>query len=108
MDSDEGLSCLSRNPTLKFEAMSSLFSSFSQIIGSTSRLTPIFSSSLEDKEGEDEEEDEANDEDGKAGGKVLAFWMGRAAVVFFFWASGRIMELEDERPTTRACLNVIF
>lgn len=77
MDLDGGLSCLSRNPTLKFEAMSSLFSSFSQIIEGTSRLTLIFSSSLEEKIGEDEEkyeeENEADDEDGKAGGKVLAF-----------------------------------
>lgn len=108
MDSDGGLSCLSQNPTLKFEAMSSLFSSSSQIIGNTSRLTPIFSSSLEDNEGEDEEEDEANDEDGKAGGRVIAFWMGQAVVVFFFWASGRIVELEDQQPTTGAYLNVIF
>ena len=72
IDSDKRLHCLSRNPTLKLEAISSSSSSSSsQIIGGTNRLTPTSALSLEDEENGDDDEDEANNEDKEAGSGVL-------------------------------------
>lgn len=69
IDLGKCLHCLLQNPTLKLVVISS--SSFSsQIIGSTSRLSLVFVSSLEEKKDEEEEE---CDEDAKTGGGVLAF-----------------------------------
>lgn len=70
MDSDRSLRCLSRNSTLKLEAVSSFSSFSSQITGGTSRLTPTFGSLLEGKE---DEEDKTDKKDWEAGGGVLAF-----------------------------------
>lgn len=73
MDSDRCLHCLSQNPTLKLEAISSSSSSSSsQIIGGTNRLTPTFALSLEDEENGDDDEEEADNEDKEAGNGVLA------------------------------------
>lgn len=70
MDLNRCLRCLSRNPALKFVAMS-LSSSFSQILGGTTRSTPAFGSLMRAEEDEDGEEDEADGEDGGVGGRVL-------------------------------------
>lgn len=72
MDSDRRLHCLSRNPILKLEAISSSSSSSSsQIIGGTTRLTPVSGSWLEDEEDENDEEDGADEENMDARGRVL-------------------------------------
>lgn len=80
MDSDKRLHCLSQNSALKLEAIS-FSSSSSQIIGGTSRLTPVSSSSLQDEEDEDDETDE---EDKDVGSRVLALWTERVLGFFFF------------------------
>ena len=73
MDSDRCLHCLSQNPTLKLEAISSSSSSSSsQIIWGTNRLTPTFALSLEDEENGDDDEEEADNEDKEAGNGGLA------------------------------------
>lgn len=53
IDSNRHLHCLSHNLALKLVAISSSSSSL-QIIGSTSRLSPVFVSSLEEEEDEEE------------------------------------------------------
>ncbi|KAJ9709478.1 hypothetical protein PVL29_001116 [Vitis rotundifolia] len=73
MDSNRRLRYLSRNLTLKFEAMSSSSSFSSQIMGGTTLSTPVSGSLLEAEEDEDDEEVEANREEGDVGGRVLTF-----------------------------------
>lgn len=80
IDSDKRLHCLSQNSTLRLEAIS-FSSSSSQIIGGTSRLTPVSSSSLQDEEDEDDETDE---EDEDVGSRVLALWTEQVLGFFFF------------------------
>ena len=74
MDLDKRLHYLSRNPTLKFEAIYSFsFSLSSQVIGGTTWSTLTFGSLLEAEEDEDDEEDEVDEEERDTGGEVLAF-----------------------------------
>ncbi|KAJ9680219.1 hypothetical protein PVL29_019505 [Vitis rotundifolia] len=81
MDLDKRLRCLSRNPILKLEAISSSSFSSLQIIVSTTRSTPSSGSSLEN---EDDEDDETNGEDEDVGGEVLTLQTGQAVGFFFF------------------------
>ncbi|KAJ9692906.1 hypothetical protein PVL29_011828 [Vitis rotundifolia] len=67
MDSYKHLCYLSRNLTLKLEAISFSSSSSSQIIGGTSWPTPTFGSLLEDEEDGEDDEDEADDENREVG-----------------------------------------
>ena len=102
MDLDKHLRCLSRNPTLKFEAISSSFSS-SQIIRDTTWTTHDFGLPLEDG---DDEDDEVDGEDKDEGGRVLTFQIGEAVGFFLFLVRGWTTKLEDRRLSVRACLNV--
>lgn len=81
MDSDKRLHCLLQNSALRLEAISFSSSSSSQIIGGTSRLTPVSSSSLQDEEDEDDETDE-EDEDVRS--RVLTLWTEQVLGFFFF------------------------
>ena len=106
MDLDKPLCCLSRNPTLKFEAISSSFSS-SQIIRDTTWTTHAFGLPLEDEEDVDDEDDEADGEDKDEGGGVLTLQIGKVVGFFLFSVRGWTTKLEDRRLVVRACLNVL-
>ena len=71
MDSDRCLHCLSRNLTLKFEVISSSFSSSLQIMGGTTWSTLVSGLLLEVEEDKDDEKDEADGEDEGASGGVF-------------------------------------
>ena len=105
MDLDKRLRCLSRNPTLKFEAISSSFSS-SQIIRDTTWTTHAFGLPLENEEDGDDEDDEVDGEDKNEGSGVLTLQIGEAIGFFLFLVRGWTTKLEDRRLAVRACLNV--
>ena len=71
MDLDKCLCCLSRNPTLKVEVISSSSSSSLQIMGGTTWSTLISGLLLEAEEDKDDEKNEANGEDEGASGRVF-------------------------------------
>lgn len=90
MDLDKCLCRILQNSTLKLVA---IFFSSSQIIGGTNQLYHTFVSLLEENEDEEEKWDREGNEDSETGGGILTFKTERVAI-FFFWARGRITELE--------------
>lgn len=83
MDLDWCLHYLSRNPALKFVAMS--HSSSTQTMGGATRSSLVSGSLLVVEEDEDEKEDDVDGKDKRVGGRVLTPWVGRVVGYFFLF-----------------------
>lgn len=95
MDSDRRLHWLSRNSTLRFDAMSPSSLFFSQTMGDTTLSTPIFGLLLLAEEDEDNEDDEANREDKE---QVVEFLPSKQAKQQVSFSSLREDEQSNWRP----------